>query len=581
MARKDPSVSEGNPQLDAPSPSQTQSPIETTSVPAPLLAEAQEHHQRLKEGSSDISRPLPNEPAPFPPLTKAVTVEAPYSIFTTRVKWGLVLLVSTAGLFSPLSANIFLPVIPSIATDLNVSVEQVNLSVTWYMILQGVSPSIFGSIADVIGRRPVYLVTFLIYIGASIGLANTHVYWLLVVLRCVQASGSASVIAIGSGSIGDLSSPSERGGFMGAFSLGAMLGPCIGPVVGGLLAGAFGWQSLFWFLAASGGVVFVIMAAVLPETLRSIVGNGSIPAHGVNRSLLSLLRDRRHRNDPVDPNVIVPAMPPKKGWKDIRLLAPLKMFREKDVLSTLTFNSAVYTLFYTVTTSTSTSFKSTYHLSESEIGLCFLANGGGCLVASIFNGPRMNADYRKVAEQVEAARAAQKEETAANDDGKKRDLNDLSSFPIEHARLRSLPVFFGLLIASTIIYGWVLDKGVHLSVPLIMQFIVGLSVTSIFNSISTLLVDMYPGQSASATAANNLYRCLCGAAGTAVIDPIINALGPGWAFTMLSLLCCCFVPLIVLEWRCGMRFRAERAARLKRRAERKAAKKLEKGGVEQ
>jgi hypothetical protein len=91
---------------------------------------------------------------------------------------------------------------------------------------------------------------------------------------------------------------------------------------------------------------------------------------------------------------------------------------------------------------------------------------------------------------------------------------------------------------------------------------------------------MYSGQSASATAANNLYRCLCGAAGTAVIDPIISALGPGWAFTMLSLLCCCFIPLIVVEWRCGMRFRGERAARLKSKAERKAEKKLEKEGLQ-
>lgn len=99
------------------------------------------------------------------------------------------------------------------------------------------------------------------------------------------------------------------------------------------------------------------------------------------------------------------------------------------------------------------------------------------------------------------------------------------------------------------VYGWVVEKRVHLAVPLIMQFIgecshpdlpgltapntdlsfslVGLTVTSIFNMVSTLLVDAYPGQSASATAANNLYRCLVGAAGTAVIDPILSALGSG------------------------------------------------------
>ena len=41
------------------------------------------------------------------------------------------------------------------------------------------------------------------------------------------------------------------------------------------------------------------------------------------------------------------------------------------------------------------------------------------------------------------------------------------------------------------------------------------------------MVDLYPGQGASATAANNLYRCLAGAGTTAFIDPLINTMGVG------------------------------------------------------
>lgn len=78
------------------------------------------------------------------------------------------------------------------------------------------------------------------------------------------------------------------------------------------------------------------MAAFLPETLRSIVGNGSIPARGINRSLVSIWHEHRHRHDQVDAELEVSAMPPRKGWRDIKYLAPLKMFREKDVLLTLT-----------------------------------------------------------------------------------------------------------------------------------------------------------------------------------------------------------------------------------------------------
>ncbi|GAA5864994.1 hypothetical protein JCM3774_003932 [Rhodotorula dairenensis] len=523
----------------------------------------------------------------WPPVkrspTTATATPPRYTIHSQRMRWFIVALVSFAGLMSPLTANIFFPVIPSIADDLGVTVELINISVLAYMIAQGVSPSFFGAICDVLGRRPTYIVSFIIYIGACAGLANTHKYWLLVVLRIVQAAGSSSVIAIGAGSIGDIAPPSERGLFMSIFGLGPMVGPCIGPIVGGVLAATYGWQSLFWFLFALGALVLVSLALFLPETLRSMVGDGSIPARGINRSLVSIWQQRQRRRRfgkeamaEADAASLM-AKPPKKGWKDVKPFAPLKMFREKDVFLVLTFNSACYTLFYTVTTSTGTTFKDTYHLNETELGLCFIANGAGCLLATFINGPRMTHDYNVVKRQVERKRVEagfSKEDEARE---RKKDLNDLSTFPIEHARLRSEPYFFFVLIASTITYGWVLDQGVHLSVPLIMQFFIGVSVTTIFNCTSTLLVDLYPSQSASATAANNLYRCCAGAAGTGFIEPLLNRLGAGWSFTFLSLLCCCFSPLVLLEWKYGMRWRAERAERLRQEASRNELKALEKG----
>lgn len=248
------------------------------------------------------------------------------------------------------------------------------------------------------------------------------------------------------------------------------------------------------------------------------------------------------------------------------------------------------TLFYTVITSMSSLLKETYNLSETSLGLTFLANGGGCLLASIINGPRMNRDYKIVADQVRAAQG-----------GDVSEGNDLQGFPIEQARLRSLPYSFVITVASTIAYGWTVQYKVNLAVPLVCQFFLGLTVTTQFNSISTLLVDLYPTQSASATAANNLYRCLLGAAGTAGITPLLNRLGAGtftslislrdgslmectwigWSFTLLSLVTTLFVPLIVLEWKCGMRYRAERAARVLGREESKAGKLAGEGDIEQ
>ena len=91
---------------------------------------------------------------------------APYTIFTRHQKWMILTLITIAATFSGISANIYFPAIPAIASDLSVSEEDVTLTVTAYMIFQGISPSFWGALADAKGRRITYICTFLVYIGA-------------------------------------------------------------------------------------------------------------------------------------------------------------------------------------------------------------------------------------------------------------------------------------------------------------------------------------------------------------------------------------------------------------------------------
>lgn len=60
---------------------------------------------------------------------------------------------ASAALFSPLSANIFIPAIPVLATAFNQTTERMNLAVTVYLVMQGLSPMLWGAVADSIGRR--------------------------------------------------------------------------------------------------------------------------------------------------------------------------------------------------------------------------------------------------------------------------------------------------------------------------------------------------------------------------------------------------------------------------------------------
>lgn len=53
--------------------------------------------------------------------------------------------------------------------------------------------------------------------------------------------------------------------------------PSLGPLLGGALAYQGGWRWVFWFLTIASSIVLTTMALILPETARTIVGNGSIP----------------------------------------------------------------------------------------------------------------------------------------------------------------------------------------------------------------------------------------------------------------------------------------------------------------
>lgn len=76
-------------------------------------------------------------------------------------------------MLSTLIATIYFPIIPLLVLSdiFSVSVQDTNLTVTVYAILQAVSPGIFASLVDSPGRRPVLLGLTAVYVCASQGFA--------------------------------------------------------------------------------------------------------------------------------------------------------------------------------------------------------------------------------------------------------------------------------------------------------------------------------------------------------------------------------------------------------------------------
>ncbi|KAI9287228.1 major facilitator superfamily domain-containing protein [Umbelopsis sp. AD052] len=486
-----------------------------------------------KEGISDSDEDTLADESAMSIVEKNEEAE-PYCIFSQRKKWAIVMMAAVATFISPLTANIFLPAMNSMQESLNVSITEIKLGVTVYMIFQAISPSFWGAISDVWGRRPVYLSTLLVYVGACVGLAMTQSYPVLLVWRMIQAFGSSSVVAIGAGTIADICTPYERGGYMGYYSLGTTSGPVLGPVIGGIISQSLGWRWIFWVLAMLGGALIIVLFLFLNETLRSLVGNGSGYANPTPYQWLKRRRDGRRSG----PQEHAQVRPPEAKRKSLNPFQSLLYLREKDVAILVLYYAFQYGGIYCFTTSVPVIFSEIYGLNDMQIGLTYLANGIGCVFGSVVQGKLLDRNFQTIAIK------------HGIDPAKLKGGKLTPEFPLEYARLRLAWIHALVFNITLVIYGWCLYVKAHLAIILVLHFILGVTGVANTNSIQTLMVDMFPGRSASIMASNNLIRCLFGAGATVLIDPALEALGVGWGFTVVSLalLPSRFLVLPLLKW---------------------------------
>ncbi|RBR15520.1 hypothetical protein FVER53590_09449 [Fusarium verticillioides] len=214
---------------------------------------------------------------------------------------------------------------------------------------------------------------------------------MLVVLRGLQAAGSAATISISTGVIADIAEPDERAGFMGTNAGIRMIGQAIGPVIGGLLNSAWGFRSIFWFLFVFSALVLLGLLVFLPETHRRIAGNGYVPLGGLYKPWSYYFKPPKEwRNAPVPP---APELE-KLSWRT--MIEPLSYILRMDILVLLSWGALVYTIWSMVTSSTTPVLLKTFpDLTQWQVGLCFLPNGIGCVFGSVCTGRLMDRAFKR------------------------------------------------------------------------------------------------------------------------------------------------------------------------------------------
>lgn len=451
-------------------------------------------------------------------------IEDDYSVFQQSMRTYLTYLLGIVILLSTLTATIYFPLIPMLSTQFSVSLQAINLTVTVYATCQAVSPAFFAAVADMHGRRPVLLGLIALYAVASLGLVlNERSYSALVALRALQSLGGSATVPVAYGIVADVAVPGERGRM-----LGPMLATCnaisaVGPVIGGAIAlGTSGVRWVFLALLVVAVACFLSVGFTVPETARAVVGNGNVPATGMWRTWSSFFPVKAGGHIEEEGKAPVRLGEKKPSVAVLKTLgASFRIILYPDAAAVLWMIASSYSVYYTFQVATPVIFADIYGYNELQIGLSFLPGLAGMTVGGIIAGKLMDRNYAATARK-------------HNIDLERKKGESLVDFPLEEARYRHCLLFLFAMILLVIGYGWAVHYRVHPAVPIVMQFFVCALSTMLSHPASALLVDIFPEQSSSAYAAGQVVRCGLSAASAAVIQPLTEAVGRGWYFTMFS-----------------------------------------------
>ncbi|GLR62818.1 multidrug effflux MFS transporter [Marinospirillum insulare] len=195
-----------------------------------------------------------------------------------------------AGLISvgPLAVDAYLPAMPEIASSLSVSIHQIELTLSVFLVGFALGQLIGGPLSDRYGRRATIISGLSLYILGGLMAGVSDSIELLWIARLLQALGGGLGVVNTMAVIRDLYSGREAAKALSRVVAIMMAAPLFAPFLGSGLLLVSGWRSIFVALAVYGVLLLLMLAWKLPETKREATG----PSQNALRRYLEVLKHR-------------------------------------------------------------------------------------------------------------------------------------------------------------------------------------------------------------------------------------------------------------------------------------------------
>ncbi|WIA11174.1 hypothetical protein OEZ85_011305 [Tetradesmus obliquus] len=382
------------------------------------------------------------------------------------------------------SHTIYIPSLYTVRQDLYTSQALAAATVAIYMLVVGVCALFWGPASDRYGRRPILLISTLLAVAFTLACYFAKTIGLLILFRGLQGAAGAcreqqttgllipfrglqgaAVAAYGStanGVLADTWPPHLRGTALGISTIPLLIGPLLGPVLGGGLAQAFGWRSTFLAVVVmAGGVILPLILLGVPET-----------HHYWN--LARLQRQDPAAAEGLKEAAAIRARPPRfqAPWYPYQILLDKYVILHATV-TLVTFGSMFCSVTQLPVLLAQPPYGPTGHgMSPGTIGLaCLSASAAGIIAAPI--GGRI-ADFSAAVHG--------------------RNAHPLQRLMYNNAlNLVLKPI--GLLL-----YGWTAQYKLHVALPLVGMFLIGVSNNVYLPGIFSYVTNYRPQAAAAAAA---------------------------------------------------------------------------------
>ncbi|MBD9667854.1 MFS transporter [Variovorax sp. VRV01] len=183
-----------------------------------------------------------------------------------RAGWAVLVAASSGALLCFLNLSALNVALPAVARSLHASPAQASWILLSYMLVSTVCILSFGRLADLWGRRRLFLAGLGLFVAACAACAFAPTAELMLASRICQAVGAAGVMANASALVGDAFGRRRMGLALGVLAMVAALAQVVGPLAGGFVVSWWGWRVLFMLNVPIGLGVLAWSWKILPRS---------------------------------------------------------------------------------------------------------------------------------------------------------------------------------------------------------------------------------------------------------------------------------------------------------------------------